>query len=477
MHRSWPATPLTAAALFRMAWNPSYRAPRAADLQTDAPLPEPPRLSETEQHLLDGVLADPDADFPRAAYAGWRDRQGCSHHAPDFSPFGGSDFAVRRGFVEGMSLTGRAFISFGERLMRMTPLREVRLVAVQPFLGELARCPHLAKLRRLDLTGNRIGSDGVEALAASPFLSGLRELGLNGNHIGPAGFDALLAAPWLGNLTTLELADNGIGAAELARLPALHALDFSDNVLESVSELPAGLEQLKLARCRLKQFPDVGHGSLRELDLSNNSLGTDGATALAENDSLSQLRSLDVSFNDIKAPGVSALCGMDAPLESLKLRGNRITEAGAQAIANADGFGSVIHLDLGTNPIGDAGAVALMRGEALATLERLSFANCGITDDGVKALTSTGALGGLRELSLAWNVFGDAGVKALAACPDLAGLRHLDLTGTHIGFAGAIALAESPHFTRLQSVTLGENERLPADGVALLRERYNSPHA
>jgi hypothetical protein len=51
------------------------------------------------------------------------------------------------------------------------------------------------------------------------------------------------------------------------------------------------------------------------------------------------------------------------------------------------------------------------------------------------------------------------------------------LTGTRIGFAGAVALAESPHFTRLEAVTLGENERLPPGGVALIRERYNAAYA
>ena len=516
MPRTRLATPLSASVHSRMAWNPSYRAPRAADLQeaNRDPLPELPRLSENERRLLDAVLTDPDADEPRLAYAEWCDRQGDAARAELirtqiqnscrstqikhdqnktqnscldrslsafiggcfslFSSFGGSDFVVRRGFVEGMSLSGRAFIRLGERLMRLTPLRDVRLVAVQPFLGELACCPHLAKLRRLDMSGNRIGCDGVQPLAASPYLCNLRELGLNGNSIGSEGLNALLSAPWIRNLTALELADDQLGSAELARLPALHSLDFSGNGLDSIAELPTGLQRLKLARCGLRQFTGARCESLRELDLSFNHLGPDGAAALADDTALSQLRFLDLNCNDIEDAGVKALLDMEAAttLESLNLRGNRMTEAGARAIATADGFNSVVALDLGTNPIGDAGAVALMRGEVLAGLERLSLANTGITDTGVQAFTATGALGGLRELSLAWNRFGDSGVKALAVCPDLAGLRHLDLSGTGLGFAGAVALVESEYLVQLEVLVLGQNHRLPADAVELLSARW-----
>ena len=39
-------------------------------------------------------------------------------------------------------------------MFRLAPVRDLRLVAVQPFVGELARCPHLAHLTELDLSGN-----------------------------------------------------------------------------------------------------------------------------------------------------------------------------------------------------------------------------------------------------------------------------------------------------------------------------------
>jgi uncharacterized protein (TIGR02996 family) len=438
-------------------------------------------MSETERELLDAVLADPDADAPRLAYAAWAKRQDDSRRPFDFSAYGAADHVTRRGFVEGMSLSGRAFISLGERIMRLTPLRDVRLVGVQPFIGELARCPHLARLRRLDLRGNRIGPNGMKTLAASNFLGGLRELGLSGNAVRAAGLDSLLAESWSSNLTVLELAANHLGPEQLSRLngsnlPKLESLDLSDNSVGAGVVLPAGLRRLRMSHCGLGPASfQAGHPeSLTELDLSHNSLASGGAVRLAGDTALSQLTVLDLSFNDIDSSGAGALCRMTSAgaLIVLRLRGNRITDAGARSLAEAD-FGSVVELDLGTNPIGDGGAAAVVRGEAFTNLERLSLANCGITDAGVKGLAATGALGGLRELSLAWNPIGDVGVTALAACPDLAGLLRLDLTGTRIGYAGAVALSESPHLVRLESVVVGENHRLSADAVTLLRDRYN----
>src|SRR5262249_62089098 len=118
-------------------------------------------MSETERRLLDAVLADPDADAPRLAYADWARTQSQAGHDSSFlSACGAKDLVFRRGFVEGMSLSGRAFISLGERIMRLTPLREMRVVAVQPFIGELAPCPHLTRLRRVAVAGQRNGADG-----------------------------------------------------------------------------------------------------------------------------------------------------------------------------------------------------------------------------------------------------------------------------------------------------------------------------
>jgi Leucine-rich repeat (LRR) protein len=419
-----PTRPFSLRELLHTARNPSYRAPRAADVLT-----------------------------PQPAELGGR----------GLEAFGAKDLVVRDGVVVGMSLSGRAFISLGETLFRLMPLREVRLVAVQPFVGELARCPHLGRLHRLDLTGNHIGERGLRELLASPFVGELREIGLSGNDLA-----ALPALP--ANLIALELADNRLGT--VPALPQLQSLDVSRNPLRSF-DFPAGLERLTASGCGLPVESLRPLTALAELDASFNALGPAGADAIAELPV--RLRRLDLSFNDIESGGAEALAFAESlsSLVSLNLSANRIDAAGAVALADSPHFGTVEELTLATNPIGDCGAVALLRGEAFGSLQRLDISNCRLTDDGVAGLCATGALGGLRALSLAWNPCGDAAAHALARCPDLAGLRELDLTGTRLGFAGAIALAESPHLVNLRLLTLGENTRLPADAVGMLRERYN----
>ena len=611
---------LTPTALTKLAWSPSYRAPRAADLHDPNTFRPPvlPQLSANERRLLDAILADPDADASRLAYADWAERQGnhararfiraqieeahyedrgertgesgqaqtgggngnsivpgrgcvihrCGFSSPPplwgrsprsrrgggqafrvdqaapppgsqsladlphngggerhglpvnpnrgllpsadhllqsvtdasgslaalFAPWGATDFVFRRGFVEGMSLSGRAFLSNGDSLFRMTPLREVRLVAVQPFAGELARCEHLTRLRRLDLTGNRIGPVGMRELAESAFLGGLKELGLSGNDLGADGAAALRAAKWLPGLKGLELADNRLGPTDLEPLLSLTShdltnLDLSRNplgvaggdILARSSLLPH-LRRLRVAHCQLgaegaaslfgaRRFED-----LRELDVRLNDLGPEGAVALAADESLANLLTLDLGFNDLGDDGVASLSSAThfSRLVTLNLAANRLTAAGAAALAESDVFSAAESLNLTANPLGDAGAIALVRKEGLSNVRHLNLSNCGITDVGLLGLVATGALGGLKSLSLAWNPLGQEGVKALAACPDLAGLRELDLTGTQLGFAGAVALAESKHLLSLRSLILGSHERLPPDAVGLLESQFGT---
>ncbi len=124
-----------------------------------------PNDDAPRQAYADGVeAADPArAEFIRLQLAGDPAEHLLAAHGPRwaaaFSPWGARDLVYRRGFVEGMSLTGRSFISLGESLFAATPLREVRLVAVNFLMAELVACPHLTKLKVLDLRGNGIGKE------------------------------------------------------------------------------------------------------------------------------------------------------------------------------------------------------------------------------------------------------------------------------------------------------------------------------
>ena len=68
-------------------------------------------------------------------------------------------------------------------MFRHAPVRDVRLVAVAPFVGELSACPWVAKLHRLDLSGNWIGFDGVQTLVRAAAFAGLAELDVSDNGL------------------------------------------------------------------------------------------------------------------------------------------------------------------------------------------------------------------------------------------------------------------------------------------------------
>jgi uncharacterized protein (TIGR02996 family) len=194
--------PLTHADFHRMANAPSYRAPDAQELQRGPALAVPVALPPEERRLLDAVISQPEQDAPRLRMAEYyvklRDPRGAfiraqladaniSPHSSivalaheTFAPWSGRDFVWRRGFVTGLSLAGRAFLCHGESILNLAPIQEVRLVAIQPYLKELAACQHLLKLKRLDLRDNRLGSAVLEVVR-SPLAAQITHWNLQGN--------------------------------------------------------------------------------------------------------------------------------------------------------------------------------------------------------------------------------------------------------------------------------------------------------
>ncbi|MBN9517958.1 hypothetical protein J0H58_05485 [bacterium] len=366
---------LTAAALARIARFPSYRAPRAADLH------------------------DP------------------TTFQPPTEPYDSDD------------LTGRAFITNG------TTRPTVRLVAVQPYMTELAACPHLATLRRLDLTGNRIGPDGMRALAASPCLGGLREVVLNGNAVGADGAAALAAAPWTAGLTRLEIADNGLSAGDVARVlgvvPRLEAVDVSGNTLDADVVVLLRFRDVTARSVGARGVSDgaanpVAHapGSVQSLDLRHNHVDLLDLLAHGPFPALTQL---DLGFNDL---GDARLTAADLPaLRSLGLRANRLV---SPALAHP----GVEDLDISVNPLADHATIVA----GFPNLVRLDLGNTTLTDAGLRRLLCV-LPPALRSLNLAWNPIGDAAAVALAETSNLPALASLDLKGTRVTRRGLLALA------------------------------------
>lgn len=140
-------------------------------------------------------------------------------------------WVFRRGFVEEISLSAAAFVTYADRLFRLAPIQQAHIHATAGNVAALANCPYLKRLRFLDLSDERLGDAGVRALAQSPFLADLEGLNLTHCGIGDLGVLALASSPHLGRLRELYLdfnnvTDSGAGAlaaaAHLDRIASLH---------------------------------------------------------------------------------------------------------------------------------------------------------------------------------------------------------------------------------------------------------------
>jgi Ran GTPase-activating protein (RanGAP) involved in mRNA processing and transport len=126
----------------------------------------------------------------------------------------------------------------------------------------LVSSPLPARLKFLDLLGQRIGPEGA-ALLSGADLPRLRHLDLGSNRLGDEGLRVLLGAPWSCNLRSLRLWCNDIGpegirALASATLPSLRELDLSENafghagaVLLANAPLLSRLTTLDIFHCRL----------------------------------------------------------------------------------------------------------------------------------------------------------------------------------------------------------------------------------
>jgi uncharacterized protein (TIGR02996 family) len=250
--------------------------------------------------FLQEILAHPDDDTPRLIYADWLDEHGgpagearaelirvqcrladatlrrelrnrlswrehqlLRRHTPEWvRPLRGlgKEHVFHRGFVGEVRMGELAFLTTAERLFRRAPVQHLHLECSLASLRDRARtvprlagCPHLARLRTLDLSTNYLGSGGVQALAVSEHFGRLTALNLAWNGIGDGGVRALGASPLLGRLTSLDLSHNLIGpggarllAESLERLASspeglrLQTLSLTDNPLRA-----AGLRALR----------------------------------------------------------------------------------------------------------------------------------------------------------------------------------------------------------------------------------------
>jgi hypothetical protein len=297
----------------------------------------------------------------------------------------------------------------------------------QAAMRRLADTEVWAWVESVAVNGNRWGLPGLHHWLSSELFRGAGKLTLGGIILGEAEAEALAEAD-LPLLRELHVAPQQATEAALSRLgrsPIAHRL-------RALSLQSYWMERSRLAPDGAAALAAGSWDELRNLNLRGNRIGDAGAEALAGAEWISRLTLLDVQTNEIGPRGLQAL-----------LAGPRAVPVGC------------IHL--GSNPIGDEGAAVVAAAPTLAAVNSLTLSHCGIGPEGAAALSSSAGVAHLAMLNLMNNRIGDPGAEALARSPHLRGLRELYLSDNGIGDAGARALATSPHFSGLKNLALASN--------------------
>jgi uncharacterized protein (TIGR02996 family) len=200
-----------------------------------------------EDALLRAVIADPDDDAPRLIYADWLDEYGHSNRAEfirvQIALFGQlrndarfADLRRRerrllrryaqqwteplrplarqcrfyRGFVESVVCFADEFVSRGEGLFSLAPIRDLWLPNAHHCASEVSQCPSLHRRLSLALSNTWLGDADIYHVANSRFVGRLVSLGLARNRITGVGALYLARSPYLGSLDDLDLTHNEI---------------------------------------------------------------------------------------------------------------------------------------------------------------------------------------------------------------------------------------------------------------------------
>jgi uncharacterized protein (TIGR02996 family) len=205
-------------------------------------------MDETEEHLLDAVLADPDADAPRLAYADYCEQTGDAARA-EFIRLGlrialgrhtgrshtdqmadeltldsilakhrehwshsisgkVNNLAFNRGFIEACTLSAAAFCQHGDKIRLFAPIRHWTITEAKGWTNAVLEQVALRQAVSLIINRAEWGDEDALLVAECPSLGSLRRLDLSVNRIGRPGALAIVRSANLKNLRQLLLRRN-----------------------------------------------------------------------------------------------------------------------------------------------------------------------------------------------------------------------------------------------------------------------------
>jgi uncharacterized protein (TIGR02996 family) len=125
----------------------------------------------------------------------------------------------RRGFVELAWMPAGWFVEHAGELFRRVPLRELRVTGVTPdSFAALLASPHLGRLDTLDLSARSLADAGAAQLAACRPVTRLRGLRLRASDVTDVGAYRLADVEFEWRPRELDVSLNPVGPAGLAAL-------------------------------------------------------------------------------------------------------------------------------------------------------------------------------------------------------------------------------------------------------------------
>jgi Ran GTPase-activating protein (RanGAP) involved in mRNA processing and transport len=265
------------------------------------------------------------------------------------------DLAYKSVSVKGMKVLGETFGN-STHLMELNLSRNPTIgnQGLVAFCEAISGDILLPNLHTLNLAECEIGAEGVSCLSTLLIQTGCTTLGLASNPLGATSCSSLTPLLNGGKLKTLhlgscDLTDDGIAslcqAVRTKACTGLETLDLSENGIgkDGATEL-ANSFWFENESC---------WKALSELKLAGNSIGGAGMTSLAEALSGAKtLQTLDASHTSCEEEGAVSLIG-NTGLKRLRLFNNTLGSSGFNALSAVLPECTLLELDLGGN---DAGA-------------------------------------------------------------------------------------------------------------------------
>lgn len=197
----------------------------------------------------------------------------------------------QKGLVEHLKIAVKDFLQHAETLCQMEPaLSRVQLTNLGPHINELVAASFPAQILALDLSANPMESEEFRLLATAPFVGQLKELHLKFTRMENEGLTGLCSQEWP-QLERLDLSGNRIGTEGTRVLtsqicfPQLKILSLSMN---RIGEWAGGL------------FRPHCWDTLEELHLASNGIGNVSAREMIDRrEAFPALKILNLRYNRI----------------------------------------------------------------------------------------------------------------------------------------------------------------------------------